>query len=105
MHPCDIQPTIQSLPRNIDESGTIAVKLKKRLEYKSCDYSENVRPLAVICALHYLVRNSELYKSAGIHVDENWVNEISQDNDTAEHNEDERETVNNEDSDHFSENR
>jgi hypothetical protein len=37
------------------------------------------------------------------HVDENWVNEISQDNDTAEHNEDERETVNNEDSDHFSE--
>jgi hypothetical protein len=29
-----------------------------------------------------------LYKSAGIHVDENWVNEISQDNDTAEHNED-----------------
>jgi hypothetical protein len=33
------------------------------------------------------------------HVDENWVNEISQDNDTAEHNEDERETVNNEDSD------
>jgi hypothetical protein len=101
--PVDIQPTIQSLPRNIDESGTIAVKLKKRLEYKSCDYSENVRPLAVICALHYLVRNSELYKSAGIHVDENWVNEISQDNDTAEHNEDERETVNNEDSDHFSE--
>ena len=89
--PVDIQPTIQSLPRNIDESGTIAV------------YSENVRPLAVICALHYLVRNSELYKSAGIHVDEKWVNEISQDNDTAEHNEDERETVNNEDSDHFSE--
>ena len=29
--PVDIQPTIQSLPRNIDESGTIAVKLKKRL--------------------------------------------------------------------------
>jgi hypothetical protein len=75
--PVDIQPTIQSLPRKIDETGTIAVKIKRRLEYKSCDYSENVRPLAVICALHYLVRNSELYKSAGIHVDENWVNEIS----------------------------
>lgn len=63
---------------------------------------KNVRPLAVICALHYLVRNSELYISAGIHVDENWVNDIFQDNYTAEHNEDERETENNEDSDHFS---
>jgi hypothetical protein len=32
--PVDIQPTINSLPRNMDKSGTIAVKLKKRLQYK-----------------------------------------------------------------------
>ena len=74
--PVDIQPTIQSLPRNIDETGTIAVKVKRRLEYKSCDYSENVRPLEVICALHYLVRNSELYKSAGIHKSNNKITEL-----------------------------
>ena len=31
--PVDIQPTINSLPRNIDKLGTIAVKLKKKLQY------------------------------------------------------------------------
>ena len=32
--PVDIQPTINSLPRNIDKSGTIAVNLKKKMQCK-----------------------------------------------------------------------
>ena len=74
--PVDIQLTINSLPRTLDKCGTISVKLKKKLSYKSCDFRENIRPCAVICALHYLMNKSELYKSSGIEIDENWVNEI-----------------------------
>ena len=74
--PVDIQPTINSLPRNMGQSGTIALKLKKRLAYKSCDISENIRPLAVICALHYLMNNSEMYKLSGMQIDKDWINEI-----------------------------
>jgi hypothetical protein len=33
--PIDIQPTINSLPRTFDKSGTISVTLKKKLSYKS----------------------------------------------------------------------
>jgi len=57
--PVDIQPTINSLPRNRDKSGTIAVKLKKRLQYKKSDFSENVRPVAVMCALIRLFNEKE----------------------------------------------
>ncbi|VDI82605.1 Hypothetical predicted protein [Mytilus galloprovincialis] len=57
--PVEVQPTINSLPHTLEKSGTISVKLKKKLEFKKCDFSENVRPFAVICALHYLMRTSD----------------------------------------------
>ncbi|CAC5425694.1 unnamed protein product [Mytilus coruscus] len=47
--PEDIQPIINSLPRTLETTGTIPVKLKKKLAYKSCDFKENVTPTAVIC--------------------------------------------------------
>lgn len=76
--PVDIQPTINSLPRTLEQSGTIAVKLKKKLAFKKCDFSENVRPLAVVCALHYLMNKSEMYKSSGIQVDDYWITKIEE---------------------------
>jgi hypothetical protein len=75
--PVDVQPTIDALPKTLDQSGTISVKLKKKLTYKSCDFRENIRPSAVICALHYLMNKSELYKSSGVQIDENWLQEIN----------------------------
>jgi hypothetical protein len=78
--PIDIQPTINSLPRTFDKSGTISVKLKKKLSYKSCDFSENVRPMAVICALHRLMNESGLYKNSGITIDEKWIEELDEEN-------------------------
>ncbi|VDI21056.1 Hypothetical predicted protein [Mytilus galloprovincialis] len=76
--PVEVQPTINSLPHTLREkSGTISVKLKKKLEFKKCDFSENVRPFAVICALHYLMRTSDLYKSSGIEINEDWITEIA----------------------------
>ena len=61
--PVDIQPTINCLPRPMDETFTVANQLKKKLSYKKVDFKENVRPLRVLTALHWLMNNSELYKN------------------------------------------
>ena len=61
--PVDIQPTVSCLPRPMDENFTIAVQLKKKLSFKKVDFKENVRPLRVLTALHWLVNKSELYKN------------------------------------------
>ena len=42
--PVDIQPSINCLPRPIDEHFTVAIQLKKKLSYKIEDFKENVRP-------------------------------------------------------------
>ena len=67
--PVDIQPTINCLPRPMDENFKVAIQLKKKLSYKKVDFKENVRPLRVLSALHWLMNNSELYKKLGIVVD------------------------------------
>ena len=76
--PVDIQPTINSLPRPMDENFTVAIQLKKKLSYKKVDFKENVRPLRVLSALHWLMKNSELYKKSGIVVDDNWFQEVTE---------------------------
>ncbi|XP_062592424.1 uncharacterized protein LOC134253849 [Saccostrea cucullata] len=78
--PVDIQPTVNALPRQIDEHVTIAVKLKKRLSHKSACFTENVRPNVVINALEWLMKNSELYKNSGIVIDHSWRDEIEKSN-------------------------
>ena len=76
--PVDIQPTINCLPRPMDEKFTVAIQLKKNLSYKKADFKENVRPLRVLSALHWLMNNSELYKKSGIVVDESWFQEVTE---------------------------
>ncbi|XP_062590040.1 uncharacterized protein LOC134251654 [Saccostrea cucullata] len=78
--PVDIQPTVNALPRQIDEHVTIAVKLKKRLSHKSACFTENVRPNVVINALEWLMKNSELYKNSGIVINHSWRDEIEKSN-------------------------
>ena len=74
--PVDIQPTVNALPRQMNEHVTIAVKLKKRLSHKSACFSENVRPNIVLRALHWLMENSEMYRSSGIKIDQTWKSTI-----------------------------
>ncbi len=76
--PVDIQPTINALPRQMDENFTIAVKLKKKMTYRKCDFTENVRPLAVLSALHWLMNNSKFYKNSGVHIDDDWFKEVTE---------------------------
>lgn len=75
--PVDIQPTVNSLPRKLDENITVPVKLKKKLSYQKCDFHENVRPAKVLMALHWLMNNSDFYKNANINIDETWFQEIT----------------------------
>ena len=76
--PVDIQPTVNCLPRPKDENFTIAIQLKKKLSYKKVDFKENVRPLKVLTALHWLVNKSELYKRSGVEIDVNWFKEVTE---------------------------
>ena len=76
--PVDIQPTVNYLPRPMDENFTVVVQLKKKLSYKKVDFKENVRPLRVLTALHWLVNTSELYKKSGTEVDDNWFQEVTE---------------------------
>ena len=76
--PVDIQSTINCLPRPMDENFTAAIQLKKKLSYKKVDFKENVRPLRVLSALHWLMKNSELYKKSGQVVDDNWFQEVTE---------------------------
>ena len=76
--PVDIQPTINCLPRPMDENFTVAIQLKKKLSYKTVDFKENVRPLRVLTALHWLVKNSEFYKNLEIAVNDNWHQEVTE---------------------------
>jgi hypothetical protein len=71
--PTDVQTTVNSLPRTVDKTCTIAIKLKRKLSYTHAVSTQNVRPAAVISALNYLINNSKLYQNAKITVNNNWI--------------------------------
>ena len=45
-------------------------------EYTKCEYYENIRPLYVWKAAHYLMQDSDLCKSLGIKHDTKWLNHV-----------------------------
>ena len=101
--PVEVQPTIDVLPRNMSQSSTITVKLKKRLQYKSSVYYENVRPKKIFEALQWLTTNSTFYKDSGIQINEDWkVDDINNDDCSSEMTNTSL-TVESDDSDNFSE--
>ncbi|XP_062584589.1 uncharacterized protein LOC134246276, partial [Saccostrea cucullata] len=75
--PVDIQPTINSLPRRLDENITIPVKLKRKLSFQHSYCHENIRPTKVLIALHWLMKNSEYYQNSNINIDDNWFLEVT----------------------------
>ena len=60
--PANNMTCVSSLPRHLDDSGTIPVKLKRRLRYKSHVLYQNVRPKKCMDATNYLLKKP-LYKS------------------------------------------
>lgn len=59
--PVYIQPTVNALPRQMDEYVTIAVKLTKCIEHKSACFTESIQPHFIMNTLQWLMENSELY--------------------------------------------
>ena len=57
--PSDVNSTVHCLPRPINESQTIPIKLKRRLSYKHHYQFQNVRPKKVLDAAKYLVDTSD----------------------------------------------
>ena len=83
--PADVNTTVSVLPRPINESQTIPIKLKRRLGYKHHYQFQNVRPTKVLDAAQYLVRTSEIFKNEGIQVMDNYVsNPINKDEEWSE---------------------
>ena len=74
--PADVNSTVNMLPRLADDTCTIKVQLKRRLQYKSSALSLKIRPNKVMQAAAWLVNTSPLYQDQGITIDENWLREV-----------------------------
>ena len=83
--PANVNTTVSVLPRPINESHTIPIKLKRRLGYKHHYQFQNVRPTKVLDAAQYLVRTSEIFKNEGIQIMDNYVpNPVNKDEEWSE---------------------
>ena len=75
--PNDIASTVRILPRNLDDLGTIPVKLKRRKHQKTAVFQENIRPAKTLTALKWLLQHSDLYKDLQIQInEESWLEDI-----------------------------
>ena len=74
--PVDIAPTVNILPRSLNETETVTIKFKRKKQYKKCEFKEIIRPTAVWTALDYLLKESPLYKEANIQVDTSWLDSM-----------------------------
>jgi hypothetical protein len=75
--PADVVNTVNMLPRFPNETSTIKVNLKRRLQYKSSALSLNVRPNKVAEAAKWLVNNGNFYKDEGITFNDTWLEDNS----------------------------
>lgn len=72
--PADVNTTVKLLPRMFDNTGTLPVKLKRKLSYKHVVAFEKIRPNKVFEAARWLIDNSALFRSEGVEVDSAWLN-------------------------------
>ena len=59
--PIDVVDVCNTLPHPADSNGIVIVKLKKKLQYRSHDYFQSVRPNLILKFLQYLKLNNPLY--------------------------------------------
>ena len=71
--PADVNNIVNVLPWLPQESGTIKVQLKRRLQYKSSALSLNVRPYKSLQAANWLATNSALYREQGVSFHEDRI--------------------------------
>ena len=76
--PANVNSTVNVLPRPVNESQTIPIKLKRRLSYKHYYQFQNIRPSKVLEAATYLVQTSELFQNEDIQVSETWLKTLNE---------------------------
>jgi hypothetical protein len=64
--PTDLTHIQTQLPREFSADDTIFVNIKRRLRYKNCYETENVRPYKILRALRFLVTHDTLWRDAGV---------------------------------------
>lgn len=64
--PADVNATVKQLPRMLDDTETIPVKLKRKLSYKYSVAFGKIRPNKMLEAAKWLVEQSDLFKNEGI---------------------------------------
>lgn len=69
--PCSVQKSIEMIPMLPNETQTIQVKLKRKMEYKQHYQYETIRPEVVFAAARYLV-TTPLYQKYNINLNETW---------------------------------
>ena len=74
--PVDIAPTVNTLPRSLNDAETVTIRFKRKKQYKKCEFKETIRPMAVWTALYYLLKESPLCKEANIQVDTSWLDSM-----------------------------
>ena len=60
--PADVNSIVNTLPRPINESQTIPIKLKRKLSYKHHYLFQNVRPRKVFGAANTLLKQVNCFK-------------------------------------------
>ncbi|GIY64474.1 uncharacterized protein LOC105339219 [Caerostris darwini] len=70
--PNDLHKSVNCLPRNVNDSATIYVKLKKRPSFKSHFMYQYVNPNRVYNATLYLM-NKPIYQSQNVNIDLEWL--------------------------------
>ena len=73
--PLDVNSTAKILPRNVQDTQTIQLKLKRRVCYERAYLCETIRPKKVMDALKYLI-GQPLYQSEGITLSKDWEKTI-----------------------------
>lgn len=75
--PADVNATVKQLPRMLDDTETIPVKLKRKLSYKHSVAFKKIRPNKVLEAAKCLVEHSDLFKNEGIEINDSWLEAAS----------------------------
>ncbi|GFR50620.1 hypothetical protein Agub_g12707 [Astrephomene gubernaculifera] len=73
--PVDLTRVQQMLPRHLDDSETVLVGLKRKLQYKRTFMRQMIQPQAVLGALRYLAR-TPLYHDAHMANEEEWLSQF-----------------------------
>jgi hypothetical protein len=74
--PTDLGRIPMELPRHFSADDTMLVNIKRRLQYKHCYETENVRPYKILKALQFLTSHDTLWREAGVRTCPDFVDSL-----------------------------